>query len=553
MVTISLKPGNDTYAGTATADSINGLAGNDTLLGGAGNDSIDGGVGNDGLWGGIGADTLWGGEGSDYLYGGSGNDVLNGGAGRDGLNGGLGDDSYQVDDSVDEILDSGGDDTVISTIDYTLPVELEQLILKGIAFNGVGNGLDNRLTGNEAANRLYGDAGNDTLLGMGGDDLLEGGRGEDTIRYLGTWGDYEIIQDRDNESWTIKDLRGTKGDGVDEGTDRLMDIESVLFADNETLLFGETVVSISEAEVLEGNRGSSLAKMTVSLQNPTLQTVTVDYATQDGTAQAGSDYKATQGRLTFKPGETRKMIQIPVTGDTGSELDELVNVQLTNPVNATLGHSAATLRIINDETAKKGQAVIDLGSQYGKLINPVTVDGGRVYYYWDVSGDGTSSDTKGAGYANSRDYVSHDWLDTLFQQDVNGRVEGENGAPVVYQDGNTDNTYRYATLNGVKLALPTVGNGDDFIGSGEYGYRNGTAVQGTANNPTYDDYLAIWDAYNGTGTGTVMNGTPPGWVDDNFYWSATPAASGHAYLYLSTGGVNVTYDSLGTYVAVEVL
>jgi len=133
---------------------------------------------------------------------------------------------------------------------------------------------------------------------------------------------------------------------------------------------------------------------------------------------------------------------------------------------------------------------------------------------------------------------------------VNGRVEGENGAPVVYQDGDTDNTYRYATINGVKLALPTVGNGDDYIASNEIGYRNGTAVSNTTVNDTYDDYLAIWDGYNGTGTDIA--GVPPGWDDDVDYWSATPAASGHAYIGLNVG--YVTYDgSLYYYVAVEVL
>jgi len=201
----------------------------------------------------------------------------------------------------------------------------------------------------------------------------------------------------------------------------------------------------------------------------------------------------------------------------------------------------------------KGQAVIDLGSQYGKLINPVTVDGGRVYYYWDVSGDETLASKKGAGYANRLDYVTHDWLDQIFQQDVNGRVEGENGAPVVYLDGDTDNTYRYATLNGVKLALPTVGDGDDFIGSGELGYRRGTAIQGTAVNDTYDDYLAIWDGYNGRMTGTNIGGMPPAWVN-SVYWSATPTVLGHAVVRL-TGYVHEAYgiDSAFCYVAVEVL
>jgi hypothetical protein len=177
---------------------------------------------------------------------------------------------------------------------------------------------------------------------------------------------------------------------------------------------------------------------------------------------------------------------------------------------------------------------------------------GHTYYFWDVSGDGKASNVQGAGYANSTDYVNHDWLDKLFQQDVNGRIEGENGAPVVGTDGDTDNTYRFATINGVKLALPTVGNGDDFISSGETGYRNGTAVSGTASNPTYDDYLAIWDGNNGTGTGTVMNGTPGGWFGGTSYWSATPSASGHAYISLYYGLVSYDLYVTSHYVAVEV-
>jgi hypothetical protein len=186
---------------------------------------------------------------------------------------------------------------------------------------------------------------------------------------------------------------------------------------------------------------------------------------------------------------------------------------------------------------------------YGKLIQPVQVDG-HTYYFWDVSGDRTSVNIQGAGYANSQDYVTHDWLDTIFQQDVNGRVEGENGAPVMGTDGKTDNTYRFATINGVKLALPTVGDGSTQIDS-NYGSRDGTAVSGTASNPTYDDYLAIWDAYNGTGTGTGMNGTPPGWGGLAYYWSATPSASGHALIYLYDGHV-VNHTFGGHYVAVEV-
>lgn len=317
-------------------------------------------------------------------------------------------------------------------------------------------------------------------------------------------------------------------------------------------------LSLSGTSVKEGQSGVTNASLTVSLSAAASQPVSVNYTTVNGTALAGSDYQASSGTLSFAPGQTSQTISIPVIGDTTVEPDENFQVQLSNPQNASLNSStrSALINLLNDDVVPvssytKGQAVIDLGSQYGKLINPVQVDGGRFFYHWDFSGDGTSSNTQGAGYANSRDWVTHDWLDQNFQQDVNGRVEGENGAPVVGADGgDTDNTYRFATINGVKLALPTIGNGDGFIHSSEWGFRNGTAVSGTASNPTYDDYLAIWDANNGTGTGTRMDGTPGGWLGG--YWSATPSTSGHAIIGLVTGGVGYDYDGSSYYVAVEV-
>ena len=74
----------------------------------------------------------------------------------------------------------------------------------------------------------------------------------------------------------------------------------------------------------------------------------------------------------------------------------------------------------------------------------------------------------------------------------------------------------------------------------------------TAANATYNDLLAIWDAYNGTGTGTNVDGTPSGWQADG-YWSATPSASGHAYVYLPDGYVRDYLDGGGNYVALQVL
>ncbi|WP_270935552.1 choice-of-anchor I family protein [Falsiroseomonas oryzae] len=192
----------ETLPGTAGLDTIDGTAGDDVILGGArddlvaglaGQDSIDGGAGSDDLDGGTGADTIDGGAGNDVLKGGAANDTLTGGLGADTLDGGTGDDSmagglsadaYFVDSAGDVVLESGAGigDTVFSSIaSYTLPTEIEVLVLQDGATSGTGNAKANLLVGNQQGNTLDGAASSDTLRGEGGDDLLIGGLGLDSL------------------------------------------------------------------------------------------------------------------------------------------------------------------------------------------------------------------------------------------------------------------------------------------------------------------------------------------------------------------------------------
>ena len=172
MIPLVGTTGNDVLVGTPDGSSvILGMAGNDLLTGGIGYDHLDGGTGNDSLLGGL----------SD--------DHLDGGTGNDSLLGGLGDDNYIVDsigDIVIENLDEG-DDSISSTVTYTLSANVEDLHLIGTdSINGTGNELNNYLFGNEATNVLAGGAGNDWLVGGLGDDLNLGGLGNDEYGfYLG--------------------------------------------------------------------------------------------------------------------------------------------------------------------------------------------------------------------------------------------------------------------------------------------------------------------------------------------------------------------------------
>jgi Ca2+-binding RTX toxin-like protein len=127
---------------------------------------------------------------NNALEGGAGNDTLNGAGGADNMIGGLGDDRFIVNDIGDIVTEllNEGTDRVNSSIAYTLPIYVENLMLTGTAaINGNGNGLNNILNGNGANNELNGQAGNDTLNGVGGNDTLIGWSGADTM--LGGLGD----------------------------------------------------------------------------------------------------------------------------------------------------------------------------------------------------------------------------------------------------------------------------------------------------------------------------------------------------------------------------
>jgi Ca2+-binding RTX toxin-like protein len=116
----------------------------------------------------------------------------------------------------------------------------------------------------------------------------------------------------------------------------------------------QPTVAISEDAVslLEGNSGTSLLTFTVNLSNPSSQTITVPFATQDGTAIAGLDYTANSGTLTFKPGEVSKKVIVRANSDNTLEPDETFSLKLGTPTNASLGTvTKSTATIINNDSS----------------------------------------------------------------------------------------------------------------------------------------------------------------------------------------------------------
>jgi len=119
--------------------------------------------------------------------------------------------------------------------------------------------------------------------------------------------------------------------------------------DNEpqpTVAFSSATYSVSE------NAGT--ATITVNLSGASAQTVTVNYATSNGNATAGSDYTAASGTLTFNPGNTTQTFNVTILDDAIFEGDETVNLALSSPGNATLGSPGTAVLTITDATPVTG-------------------------------------------------------------------------------------------------------------------------------------------------------------------------------------------------------
>ncbi|MEO8256999.1 MAG: DUF4082 domain-containing protein [Acidobacteriota bacterium] len=108
-------------------------------------------------------------------------------------------------------------------------------------------------------------------------------------------------------------------------------------------------LSIGNVSVTEGNTGTKTASLAVTLSTASGQTVTVNYATANGSATAGSDYVAAAGTLTFAPGVTSQPVVVTINGDVLSETDETVLVNLSGAANAGISDSQGVLTIANDE------------------------------------------------------------------------------------------------------------------------------------------------------------------------------------------------------------
>ena len=119
-------------------------------------------------------------------------------------------------------------------------------------------------------------------------------------------------------------------------------------------------LSIQDTPVVEGNTAEFRVRLTPSSE----QTVTVDFATADVTAEAGTDYTAQSDTLTFRAGQTIKRIFVPTTDDRFHEPEERFRVTLSNPSGATLADATGEGRISDNDRPELsiGSASVEEGN-----------------------------------------------------------------------------------------------------------------------------------------------------------------------------------------------
>ncbi|HEV3411647.1 MAG TPA: family 16 glycosylhydrolase [Puia sp.] len=108
--------------------------------------------------------------------------------------------------------------------------------------------------------------------------------------------------------------------------------------------------SVKVSDVSASRQAQATAfRFYIDLSAASQQKVSVQYATTDGTAKAGVDYTAVSGTVSIPAGQTETYVDVQVTGDSLRRTDQSFYMQLSTPVNCTLGTAQATGTIVNSD------------------------------------------------------------------------------------------------------------------------------------------------------------------------------------------------------------
>jgi Ca2+-binding RTX toxin-like protein/Tol biopolymer transport system component len=427
-------PGDDKFTGSEAHNNFDGGAGADSMSGGDGIDSVTyasrsepvtvtfdgmaddgeakegdniaedvesavGGAGDDVLTGSSRGNALLGGPGDDELRGGDGDDLLAGQEGLDTYSGDAGNDQVFSQDGIAEDV-SCGDGSDIATADD----------------------VDNVDSDCESGRRpppiiTFADASiqEGDLVPIGGHSLTftvrlsPASAGAVTVQYATADGTAVAGEDYDSAAGTLTFAPGetTKSISVPVKPDLIdePDESFTLVFTNPTnaLTSGDPAVgtlldddlppqlSVDDVTAPEAN---GVASFTVSLTGATAKTISLEYASDNGSAKEPDDYIDVDDTIPIEPGETETTITVPVVNDTTDELDETLYLSLVDVTNATVadGEGVATITdndappvlSVSDVALDESIPTDDDGSGFALISLGSTGSGARRDAFFDV-------------------------------------------------------------------------------------------------------------------------------------------------------------------------
>ena len=121
--------------------------------------------------------------------------------------------------------------------------------------------------------------------------------------------------------------------------------QGTLLGDDETTT--AEILYVGDTAVVCGDSGTQFAEFTVTLSSPVTSAVTFHYATQDGSAVAGTDYDAVSGTASIAAGDTSFHIQVPILANSSPGSTKTFMVNITTPVGATIERATGVGTILN--------------------------------------------------------------------------------------------------------------------------------------------------------------------------------------------------------------
>jgi len=312
--------------------------------------------------------------------------------------------------------------------------------------------------------------------------------------------------DESNETFNVK-LTGATNSAV--GTP---DTAGVTIVDND----GTPTVSFSSANS-SVSEGAGTAVIQVSLSNPSAATVNVSFQSSNGTAVAGSDYQTATGTISFAPGTTTATFVVTINEDTVDEADEVIQLALSNPSNATLGTpDSALLTIVDNDgtpSVRLSQAnynavesdgsvmvVLELSnpSMLPVTVNYLTSNGTAVAGSDYTAASSSVTFAPGETTANFTVVINNDnvneaseTLNVSLGNPVNAVLGAPSAASVTIADDDGPPTIQFSQAGfsvnekvGTVVLTVTLSRASDRPVIAAYGTNDGTAINGS-------DYIAI--------------------------------------------------------------